>query len=82
MYDHMKTVLPSILKEINSKIRSCENNLSKLGEPIPVENKEKLDAIWREISTFYDKFKSNIKGEYIDTYSKSDKDNLKVLASA
>lgn len=82
MYRHMKNVLPSILKEINHKIKNCESNLAKLGDPIPDDNKEKLDAIWREISVFYDKFKSNIKGEFIETYSKVDKQKIKILASA
>lgn len=35
MYNHIKNVLPSILKEINNKIKNCESNLKKLGEPIP-----------------------------------------------
>ena len=39
MYDHIKNVLPSILREINHKIKNCEGNLKKLGEPIPVDNK-------------------------------------------
>lgn len=82
MYKHMKNVLPSILKEINHKIKNCEANLSKLGDPIPEDNKEKLDSIWREISVFYDKFKSNIKGEFIESYSKIEKQKLKILASA
>ena len=82
MYRHMKNVLPSILKEINHKIKNCEANMAKLGEPIPDDNKEKLDAIWREISVFYDKFKSHIKGEFIETYSKVDKQKMRILASA
>lgn len=69
MYDHIKNVLPSILKEINHKIKNCEENIKKLGEPIPEDNKDKLDAIWRDISIFYDKFKTNIKGEYLELYS-------------
>lgn len=82
MYEHMKNVLPSILREINHKIKNCESNLQKLGDPIPEDNKEKLDAIWRDISVFYDKFKSNIKGEYNENFSKVDKEKLKVLSSA
>lgn len=83
MYDHIKNVLPSILKEINHKIKNCEDNVKKLGEPIPLDNKEKLDAIWRDISSFYDKFKTNIKGEYLELYSSDQKDQkMKILASA
>jgi GTP-binding protein EngB required for normal cell division len=83
MYDHIKTVLPSILKEINYKIKNCEDNMKKLGEPIPIDNKKKLDAIWRDISVFYDKFKSNVKGEYLEIYQKQEnKEKMKILASA
>lgn len=35
MYDHIRNVLPSILGEINHKIKNCEQNIKKLGEPIP-----------------------------------------------
>jgi GTP-binding protein EngB required for normal cell division len=82
MYDHMKNVLPSILREINHKIKNCEANISKLGTPIPEDSKEKLDAIWRDISVFYEKFKSNIKGEFTDDPSNSENNKVKVLASA
>lgn len=69
MYNHIRNVLPSILKEINHKIKNCENNIKDLGEPIPVDNKDKLDAIWRDISQFYEKFRSNIKGEFLEVYN-------------
>lgn len=82
MYDHMKNVLPSIFKEIDMKIRNIESNLEKLGAPIPTDNKEKLDAIWRDVSLFYDKFKSTIKGEHVESYSKEGPEKMKVLASA
>jgi len=82
MYDHMKNVLPSILREINHKIKNCEANISKLGTPIPEDSKEKLDAIWRDISVFYEKFKSNIKGEFTDDPANSENNKVKVLASA
>lgn len=82
MYDHMKNVMPSIFKEIDLKIRNIESNLEKLGVPIPEDNKEKLDAIWRDVSLFYDKFKSTIKGEHAEGYSKDGQEKMKVLASA
>lgn len=39
MQEHIKNVLPSIIKEMNVKIKSCEENISQLGEPIPLENR-------------------------------------------
>lgn len=68
MYDHIRNVLPSIIQEINAKIKSCENNISLLGEPIPLDNKKKLEKIWNEVSIFIEQFKNNIKGEFGDFY--------------
>ena len=31
MYDHMKNVLPSIMAEINNKIKTCESNIESWG---------------------------------------------------
>lgn len=38
MYTLLKTVLPSIIKEINKKIENCENSIAALGVPIPEDN--------------------------------------------
>ena len=64
MHYHIKAVLPSIVKEINEKIKHCENNIASLGDPIPLDSKEKLDQMWRDISRFYTRFKAQIKGSY------------------
>ena len=84
MYSHMKNVLPSIVREINMKIKNCEANIAKLGTPIPVDNKEKLDSIWKEISLFYEKLKGDLKGDYIHTNGSEFLENttMRVLASA
>lgn len=68
MYEHIKTVLPAMIKEINNKIKSCEENIRLLGEPIPMDNKLKLEQIWYDVSIFIDKFKSNVKGEFSENY--------------
>ena len=83
MNDHIKNVLPSIIKEINQKIQSCQENIKELGVPIPLDNKQKLEQIWLEVSEFYNRFKSNVKGESEETYilgRSTETDN--VLASA
>lgn len=81
MYDHMRRVLPKIMKEIEFKISSTEKNIASLGTPIPEDHREKLDQIWREISLFYDKFKAHVKGEYAEVFTQSQKGEA-VLASA
>jgi len=50
-----------------------------------VDNKDKLDAIWRDISIFYEKFRSNVKGEYMEYYQinqPNENVKMKILASA
>ena len=64
MHMHIKNVLPSIVKEINLKMKHCQDNLASLGEPIPTDNKDKLDQMWRDISRFYTRFKAQIRGAY------------------
>ena len=88
MHFHIKNVLPSIIKEINQKIHHCENNLASLGDPIPLDNKEKLDQMWRDISRFYTRFKAQIKGSYafdglgITTNKNEKKSKKGILASS
>ena len=50
-----------------------------------MDNKDKLDAIWRDISIFYEKFRSNVKGEYMVYYQinqPNENVKMKILASA
>ena len=83
MYDHIRNVLPSIIKEINLKIRACEENIAQLGDPVPIDNKQKLEQIWNDVSIFIEKFKSNVRGEFeeIRQPGKEEKEE-KILASA
>lgn len=82
MYSHMKNVLPSIVSEINHKIKNCESNLLKLGTPVPIDTKEKLDKIWREIIFFYQRFKADVKGDFIDDSKVTEREGMRVLAAS
>lgn len=84
MYSHMKNVMPSIVREINLKIKNCESNLHKLGTPIPVDNKDKLDSLWKEISIFYDELKAELRGDFLkkDVAKIELESKVRVLASA
>ncbi len=42
MFYHIKNILPLIIKEINVKIRECEDKLKDLGPPMPREKHEKM----------------------------------------
>jgi hypothetical protein len=76
MYRHIKRIMPSIINEIDSKIFECEKNYKELGTPLPVEDREKLLLIWRLISTFSERVKTSISGEYNPTLSNVKKDLL------
>ena len=85
MHFHIKNVLPSIIKEINEKIHHCKNNLASLGEPVPQNDKDKLDQMWRDISRFFEIFKAQIKGAYsFDGLgdNKNNKSKNKILAAS
>lgn len=42
MFQHIRNFLPQIIKEINVKIRECEDKLKDLGPPMPREKHEKM----------------------------------------
>ena len=76
MYRHIKKLMPSIINEIDSKIFECEKNYKELGTPLPIEERDKLLLIWRLISTFAEKVKTSISGEYNPDLSSVKKDLL------
>jgi len=42
MFEHIRKFLPAIIKEINAKIKECEERLRDLGPALPSNSKEKL----------------------------------------
>ena len=69
MYTHIRRTLPQIVAEIDEKIYDCETNLTELGNPMPMDEKEKLKMLWEMISAFSEKFKSSI----LSTYNEKNK---------
>ena len=63
-FNHIKKNLPEVLKEINGKIKVCEDRLKTLGQPLPRTQKEKIQMIWNLITAFCENFKNSIKGKY------------------
>ena len=63
-FNHIKRSLPEVLKEINGKIKVCEDRLKMLGQPLPRTQKEKIQMIWNLITAFCENFKNSIKGKY------------------
>ena len=64
LFGHIRNTLPEIAKEIQNKIKECEERLKDLGEPLPSSAKEKMQLLWNMITDFTENFKNNIKGKY------------------
>mmetsp|Transcript_13131 Transcript_13131/g.11212 ORF Transcript_13131/g.11212 Transcript_13131/m.11212 type:complete len:165 (+) Transcript_13131:772-1266(+) len=64
LFGHIRNTLPEISKEIQQKIKECEERLKDLGQPLPSNQKDKMQLIWNMITDFVENFKNNIKGKY------------------
>lgn len=64
LFKQIKNFLPEIIKEINIKIKECEETLHHLGQPLPVDNSGKLNLLWNMLSEYIDTYKNVLKGKY------------------
>lgn len=64
LFKSIKSHMPSISREINEKIKECEDKLKSLGEPLPREGKEKIHMLWKLITEFTEQFRAQIKGKF------------------
>lgn len=42
LFNHIRAILPSIVREIRDKLKECEDQLSELGPSVPLDKTEKL----------------------------------------
>jgi hypothetical protein len=56
--------LPNIIKAINDNIKHSEEELSLLGQPLPIDDVGKLNLLWNMLSEFCDTYRNVIKGKY------------------
>ena len=64
LFKQIKNFLPEIIKEINTKIKDCEESIQLLGQPLPIDNSGKLTLLWNMMSDYCDTFKNVLKGKY------------------
>lgn len=64
LFNHIRTFLPEISKEINAKIRDCEDRLKDLGTALPSTTKDKVHLLWTLATKFCENFKNAISGRY------------------
>ena len=58
MFHQIRKFLPDIIREINAKIRDCEDRLKDLGPAMPKDSKEKMHLLWNMITDFTENFKN------------------------
>ena len=64
LFKHISNYLPQIIKEIDSKIKDCEEKLLQLGPSLPRDNKERMHLVWNMLTDYTDNFKNQIRGKY------------------
>jgi GTP-binding protein EngB required for normal cell division len=64
LFHHIRNYLPEILKEINSKIKDCEDRLKDLGTSLPISTKDKVQLLWQLITKFTENYKNALSGRY------------------
>lgn len=72
LHNHIKTHLPSIIAEINNKVKECEQRLKEIGPILPADPREKMHHLWKMITEFTDSFKNCIKGKFEGGYVASE----------
>ena len=63
-FNQIRETLPAITKEINSKIKECEDLLGFLGTALPVDDVGKLNLLWNLLSEYCESYKNILKGKY------------------
>jgi GTP-binding protein EngB required for normal cell division len=64
LFNHIRNYLPEITKEINLKMRDCEDRLKDLGTALPSTTREKIHLLWGLSTRFSENFKNAISGRY------------------
>jgi dynamin 1-like protein len=64
LFKQIKNFLPEIIKEINLKIKECEEGIQLLGQPLPIDNTGKLNLLWNMMSEYCETYKNVLKGKY------------------
>lgn len=60
----IKNLLPEISREISNNIKEAKEKLRDLGTPMPKDDNEKLQLLWRLVSEFSSRFKNSLTGRY------------------
>ncbi|MCQ2820592.1 MAG: dynamin family protein [archaeon] len=56
--------LPNIIRSINDNIKKSEEELSLLGQPMPLDEAGKLSLLWSMLNDFCNMFRNTLQGKY------------------
>ena len=56
--------LPRIIKAINDRVKTAEDELESLGAPIPTDDAGKMSLLWKMIKEYCDIFRNVLQGKY------------------
>ena len=56
--------LPRIIKAINERLKSAEEELQSLGQPMPTDDAGKMSMLWNMINEYCDIFRKVLQGKY------------------
>ena len=56
--------LPRIVKAINDRLKTAEEELSSLGQPMPTDDAGKMSLLWNMINEYCDIFRNVLQGKY------------------
>lgn len=56
--------LPGIIKSINENIKKSDEELSLLGQPMPLDEAGKLSLLWSMLNDFCNRYKNTLAGKY------------------
>jgi hypothetical protein len=64
MFKHIRQFLPKIMEEINAKVIECEDKLRRMGTPLPVDQKDKMQVLYNMLIEYTENFKNIMRGKY------------------
>lgn len=56
--------LPRIVKAINDRVKTAEEELASLGQPMPTDDAGKMSMLWNMLNEYCDIFRNVLKGKY------------------
>lgn len=64
LFKQIRQFLPKIMEEIDAKTKECDDKLRRLGPPLPIEQKDRMQILYNMLMEYTEAFKNAMKGKY------------------